>query len=72
MSDKPNCPVSPAFDQALSSAKEFTRAIRRLRRALMSCDRCTGIDECPIRMQVGGAIDAAIVEVTDEWGLASE
>ena len=71
-STRANCPVKLPFADALNSAKAFNRAIRLLRRSLMGCDRCTGVDECPIRAQVGQAIDQAIVELTDEWGLADE
>ncbi len=64
-----NCPVRIPFDDALKSAEAFGKAIRLLRRSLLNCDQCSGVDECPIRKQVGEAIDIAIQEVTDEWGL---
>ncbi len=71
-STRTNCPVILPFADALNSAKAFTKAIRCLRRSLLKCDQCSGVDDCPIRKQIGQAIDIAILEVTDEWGLAHD
>ncbi len=70
LSSRTDCPVQLTFESTLQAAKVFGQSIRKLRRSLLSCANCTGVDDCPIRQKVGEAIDMAIIEITDEWGLA--
>jgi hypothetical protein len=48
------------------------KSMRRLRRSLLSCETCSLLEECAYRSQFNAAVDAAILEVTEEWAVFAD
>ena len=65
----PNCPVEPIAREALEKADAFGRAVRRLRRSMLACDRCVAVDECPLRQSITAQIRAVLAEIAEELDL---
>jgi hypothetical protein len=67
-----DCPVKKNFEKTLLAVKEFGKAMRSLRRTQSQCDRCPTASACPLQQQVGQAIEEAVLEIAEEWGLGRE
>lgn len=64
-----NCPIKLEISEAEESGKKFVKAMRRLRRAIVLCDKCQAVDGCEIRKQFNLTVDSVIAEVNEEWDL---
>lgn len=63
-----HCPVARQANNVVRSSKETLRAIRRLRRSLLECQRCPAFVDCELREQFNQEVDVVIAEILDEWG----
>jgi hypothetical protein len=56
----------------LEKAHDLHRAVRKLRRSTQRCLTCPEKAECPTLSYFAQAVDTAIREVRQEWGLDKE
>jgi hypothetical protein len=68
----PTCPVLLEAKSVLDKAQDLHRAIRKLRRSTQRCLTCPENLECPSMRYFAQAVDIAIREVRQEWGLDTE
>jgi hypothetical protein len=64
------CPIQLEINLAEDTGAEFIKAVRRLRRAMVLCDRCQSVDGCPIREQFYQKMDSVVARVVNEWEMA--
>lgn len=62
-----SCPVREDARRAVALSKDLSATMRRLRRNLRACERCTWQDDCWLRHNFNSLIDAAIAEVSEQW-----
>jgi hypothetical protein len=65
----PTCPILLEAKEVLEKAHDLHRAIRKLRRSTQRCLTCPERAECPTLGYFAQAVDTAIREVRQEWGL---
>ena len=68
----PTCPILLEAKSVLDKAQDLHRAIRKLRRSTQRCLTCPENLECPTMRYFAHAVDTAIREVRQEWGLDKE
>jgi hypothetical protein len=68
----PTCPILLEAKGVLDKAQDLHRAIRKLRRSTQRCLTCPEKAECPTLSYFAQAVDNAIREVRQEWGLDQE
>jgi hypothetical protein len=68
----PTCPILLEARDVLEKANGLHRAIRKLRRSTQRCLTCPEKAECPTLSYFASAVDTAIREVRQEWGLDKE
>ena len=68
----PTCPILLEARGVLDKAQDLHRAIRRLRRSTQRCLTCPERSECPTMSYFAQAVDTAIRELRQEWGLDKE
>ena len=68
----PTCPILLEARDVLEKAHDLHRAIRKLRRSTQRCLTCPEKAECPTLSYFAHAVDTAIREVRQEWGLDKE
>jgi hypothetical protein len=68
----PTCPILLEAKEVLEKAHDLHRAIRILRRSTQRCLTCPEKAECPTLTYFAQAVDSAIREVRQEWGLDQE
>jgi hypothetical protein len=68
----PTCPILLEAKSVLEKAQDLHRAIRKLRRSTQRCHSCPERRECPTMHYFNHALDTAIREVRQEWGLDQE
>jgi hypothetical protein len=68
----PTCPILLEAKEVLEKTQDLHRAIRRLRRSTQRCLTCPERSECPTLTYFAQAVDTAIREVRQEWGLDHE
>ena len=68
----PTCPILLEARGVLDKAHDLHRAIRRLRRSTQRCLTCPERSECPTMGYFAQAVDTAIRELRQEWGLDKE
>ncbi len=68
----PTCPILLEAKDVLEKAHDLHRAIRHLRRSTQRCPTCPERAECPTMRYFAQAVDTAIREVRQEWGLDKE
>ena len=68
----PTCPILLEARGVLDKAHDLHRAIRRLRRSTQRCLTCPERAECPTMSYFAQAVDTAIRELRQEWGLDKE
>lgn len=68
----PMCPILLEAKSVLEKAQDLQRAIRKLRRSTQRCHTCPERLECPTTHYFNHALDTAIREVRQEWGLDQE
>jgi hypothetical protein len=67
-----DCPVWVEAQGVAQASKDLVRRMRRLRRAMLACRRCTARQDCDFLLSFKAGLDAAIAEVTEEWGLGND
>jgi hypothetical protein len=65
----PTCPILLEARDVLDKAHDLHRAVRKLRRSTQRCLTCPEKLECPTLTYFASAVDTAIREVRQEWGL---
>jgi hypothetical protein len=68
----PTCPILLEAKSVLDKTQDLHRAIRKLRRSTQRCPTCPENLECPAMRYFAHAVDTAIREVRQEWGLDKE
>jgi hypothetical protein len=68
----PTCPVLLETKILLEKTQDLHRLIRKLRRSTQRCPTCPERAECPTMRYFAQAVDTAIREVRQEWGLDQE
>lgn len=68
----PTCPILLEARDVLDKAHDLHRAIRKLRRSTQRCVTCPEKAECPSLSYFSSAVDTAIRELRQEWGLDKE
>jgi hypothetical protein len=65
------CPVQVQAAGVVRASRELVVRMRRLRRVMLACRHCRDRERCDFQHAFNASIDAAIAEVTEEWGLGS-
>lgn len=68
----PTCPILLEAKSVLEKTQDLHRAIRKLRRSTQRCPTCPENAECPTMRYFAHAVDTAIRELRQEWGLDKE
>ena len=68
----PTCPTLLEAKSVLEKTRDLQKAIRKLRRSTQRCPTCPERAECPVMRSFAQAMNAAIREVSQEWGLDQE
>lgn len=68
----PTCPILLEARGVLDKAHDLHRAIRKLRRSTQRCLTCPERNGCPTMSYFAQAVDTAIREVRQEWGIDHE
>ncbi len=68
----PTCPTLLEAKGVLDKAQDLHRAIRRLRQSTQRCLTCPEKAECPTLRCFARALDTALRELSQEWGLDHE
>jgi hypothetical protein len=68
----PTCPILLEAQDVLAKAHDLQRAMRKLRRSTQRCVTCPEKTACPAMTYFAQAIDTAIRELWQEWGLSPE
>jgi len=68
----PTCPILLEARDVLDKAHDLHRAVRKLRRSTQRCITCPEKSECPTLSYFAHAVDTAIRELSQEWGLDKE
>ena len=68
----PTCPIYLEAREVLDKAHDLHRAVRKLRRSTQRCVTCPERAECPTQSYFAQAMDTAIRELWQEWGLDRE
>lgn len=68
----PTCPILLEARQVLEKTQDLHRAIQRLRRSTQRCQTCPERAVCPTLTYFAQAVDCAIRELRQEWGLDHE
>ena len=68
----PTCPILLEVKGVFTKTQDLQRAIRRLRRSTQRCLTCPERAECPTLSCYAQAVDIAIRELRQEWGLDRE
>ncbi len=64
-----NCPILMEAKELLEKAHDLHRAIRKIKRSTQRCLTCPGRAGCPTMHYFTQALDTAIRELRQEWGL---
>ena len=65
---EPICKTILAAQSVKQNAEDLTNSMRRLRVALIHCERCPNQD-CPAIVELTSEITSALQEITLEWNL---
>ena len=65
----PTCPILSEARSVLDRAHDLHRAVRRLRRSTQRCLTCPERANCPTQNYFAQAVDTAIRELRQEWGI---
>ena len=68
----PTCPILQEAKGVLDKAQDLHRAIRRMRRSTQRCLTCPERAACPTTLFFAQAVNTAIRELNQEWGLDEE
>ena len=69
--DEIQCPIKHDIENFESKSMDFIKAFRKIRRELNKCKTCPVIKQsCPYRAKINDAIDQAIIELNQEWGMS--
>ena len=67
MSTIPGCPVLQDTHQIQGFSNDMTKTMRKLRRDLANCKRCTTYEDCQVLKEFNSMVQNAIDEVSAEW-----
>jgi hypothetical protein len=62
-----NCPVLEDTARISGLSHDLVRTLRKLRRDLLACRKCSCFEACPILADFNSKVQLAISEVSDEW-----
>jgi hypothetical protein len=62
-----SCPVIHDALVIQDLGRNFSKALRRLRRDIAHCNTCSALDTCPLLANLNETIQTAINQVLDEW-----
>ncbi len=65
----PTCPILQEARSVLDNAQDLHRAIRKLSRSIQRCSTCPERASCPTMLFFAQAVNTAIRELRQEWGL---
>lgn len=68
----PTCPILQEARDMLAKAHDLQRVMRKLRRSTQRCVTCPEKASCPTTTYFAQAVDTAIRELWQEWGLSPE
>jgi hypothetical protein len=68
----PTCPILLEAKDVLDKAHDLERSMRKLRRSTQRCVTCPEKAACPTMTYFAQAVDTAIRELWQEWGLSPE
>ena len=68
----PTCRILLEAKVVLDKAENLHRAIRHLRSATQRCPTCPERAECPTMLYFAQAVDTAMRDLRQEWGLDQE
>ena len=63
------CQVVQQAAIVLNHAKNLRTSMNQMRRLLITCNTCPKSGDCPALQEYNRQIDAALNQVTAEWGL---
>ena len=66
-----NCPVQEDTTQITELSKDLTKYMRKLRRDIANCVRCSIYEECPVLSNFNTIIQETIQEINAEWDLTT-
>ena len=61
------CPVQDGAEHFQELAHGLSRTLRRLRKDLGACRRCTLYNGCTVLQELNRQVSNAIDEITEEW-----
>lgn len=64
-----DCPVVIQARRVSEKSTDLLRALRQLKRQMRLCSACPHNGDCPVIQQFNREVDAAINQITIEWGL---
>jgi hypothetical protein len=64
-----DCPLREDAGKVIRLGDEIVKSIRRLRIKMRQCDECPDYIDCPLIDEWNAAIDQAVTEINEEWGL---
>ena len=68
----PTCPILLEAGDMLAKAHDLQQAMRKLCRSTQRCVTCPEKAACPTMTYFAQAVDTAIRELWQEWGLSQE
>jgi hypothetical protein len=69
--DPQHCPVVMRARGLRDASQDLLCQMRQLRRAVLACRSCKSSQRCYFINAFNASIDAAINEVSEEWGLGA-
>ena len=68
-----DCPIKKDAETIGKLRRDMVKALRQLRRDLNKCSDCRAVEitahDCPFLREYHAAVDAALVEIAEEWHL---
>lgn len=61
------CPLFEDLQQVREQSRDLVKSMRRLRRKLRTCRRCTAFENCLVLAEFNADLQAAISQVVDGW-----
>lgn len=68
----PTCPILLEAKSVLDKARDLHHLLRKLRVSTQRCPTCPANTECPTMRYFAHAVDGAVRDIRQEWGLDRE
>ncbi len=65
----PACPILLESRKLLEKTQDLHRSMRKFKRSTQRCSTCPGRADCPTMRYLSQALDVAIHELRQEWGV---